>query len=368
MRIHYESHMSTSLALSSLIMFILLSQPITTLAKGYIQVGNTKIEENVSYWLALPGQPTSSQDQTSGIYALGDYPEYMNVFPGYRFISVGDDSGNVFLFNLTDHYLSNMLSIRIPEWRNNLDLEEVTLLPATKEIAVTLEAGDTEVRILSLLEDKFILDERIKLELPPGYKKKSNTGPEGLAFDPENNYLIVGWEGNQFSFPPLPPYLSIYKLFLGTDDVTTHKFIQHIKLPDYFLSCSGLFFCVELKTLLVCDRNASKIFAIRNFNVEKILKQKTKELCPENALPMPIQELVDPFGREFQYYSLEGITVDKEGTLYLVTDPWRSADFSTYKPISGEIDEYYRLFVPQLFEFKGFLDALRREFFKNQDC
>ncbi len=325
---------------------------------GYLEVGKHKVEQSASWWLCFPGRPESAQDQTSGLLVTSAFARLPTPLAKAKFLSVGDDSGLIFAFNLTEKYIANMQSFRVAGWRNNIDLEDITLIPQTGQIAVTLEHGDTKVRIMSFEDGKLIRDLDINLALPPGYKKKSNIGPEGLAFSENGNLLIVAWEGGGWLFPKPRPYLSIYKLFVGEGKVTGYKFIKHILLPKRIQSASAILYLKGLSTLLILDRNSEALFALIGFSPESVLRIENPQYCFTNIIEMKFHFLKDPFGRQFRYYSFEGMQIDTDGTLYVVTDPWRSRSFETYRPIRQNPDVYYKNYVPMMFSFNGFLNAL----------
>ncbi len=325
---------------------------------GYIQVGAERISQSASWWLAPPNELAVAQDQVSGVIAIPGRGALADVFPGFGFLSIGDDSGQVFAFNLGNGYLNQMKAHRIPQWTLDLDLEAIAVIPPTGELVVSLEGRDTAVSVIKFNGMGLGLDEKIALELPPGYRRFSNVGPEGLAYDGKGDYLIVAWEGAVDAQPRLRPYLSIYKFFLGESEVTSYKFLKHIELPTRFKSASGLHYSPELETLLLLDRNADTLYAIASFITGDLARLPNPQYCFKNVLRMEFSGITDPNGREFRYYSFEGVTLDENGTLYLVTDPWRSKDYSTYRPLNEEPDDFYKSFVPQMFEFKGFGSAL----------
>jgi hypothetical protein len=169
---------------SSVIVFILLLS-MAARAEGLASLPDGRVmKQSGAAFLCMPGDPRNAQDQTSGIIAIGD-----------ELYSVGDDSGQVFRFRLDPPYMEKCEPMRVPSWRSNLDLEDITVIPKTGELVVSLENYDTRVRIMNIADGGLELDKDFYLELPPGYEQGTNIGPEGLAFDAEDSILIVGWEG-----------------------------------------------------------------------------------------------------------------------------------------------------------------------------
>jgi len=342
------------------VLAMLLSFQSPVLAEGYIRVGSRVIKESSAWWLCVRENPRIAQDQTSGLEIIPASGKLRTALPDFQFLTVGDDSGQIFAFSLGDKFIDSMKAFRVPRWKQPIDLEGIAEIARTGEIAVTLESFDTKVQILKVSESALSLDEEILLKPPKGYMSKSNVGPEGIAFVDEGSYLVVGWEGRS-SFPRLRPALSFYKLFLGQDEVKSYKFLKHVQLPKEVKSCSALYYVEKAKTLLILDRNENTLRALTNFPPRHLQTPKFSLDCA-TVYSMEFAEITDPFGREFFHYSFEGLTVNENGDLFVVTDPWRSYDFSAYRPLNSEPDIYYQLFVPQMFQFQGFLRAFKEEF------
>ena len=340
-------------------MAILLSFHCQASAVGYVRVGSRMVKESSAWWLCLGGNAKIAQDQTSGIEVIPTSGRLRTQLPEFQFLTVGDDSGQIFAFSVGGKFVKSMKAFRVPHWKRPIDLEGIAIIPQTGEIAVTLESFDTKVQILKVNEGGLSLDEEIILEPPQGYVSKSNLGPEGIAFISEESYLVVGWEGRT-SFPRLRPVLSFYKLFLGQDEVRSYRFIRHIRLPTEVKTCSALFYIEKAKTLLILDRNENALHALPNFPPPSFEAGKFSLECAP-VLSMKFAGITDPFGKEFSYYSFEGMSVNENGDLFVVTDPWRSYNYLTYRPLYSEPDAYYQLFVPQMFQFQGFLQVFMDE-------
>ncbi|OGK09405.1 MAG: hypothetical protein A2Y63_02405 [Candidatus Riflebacteria bacterium RBG_13_59_9] len=310
----------------------------------------TVLQQSGAAFLCLPGQPDNAQDQTSGIFEVSGV-----------LYSVGDDSGQLFRFGIDAPYMDYCDALRVPRWRPDLDLEELTYLPAIDEFAISFESRDTKVQFVRIQDDALVLDEELYLELPPGYQHGTNIGPEGLAFDSETSILMVGWEGNPVH-RGASCYLSFYRVNCGAGEVTSVDFLRHVRMPARILTCCGLYFDPCLRALLVVDRNQDALFIFPNFDPLTATLATPPQYGWEPAIELSFAGVTDGFGREYAYHSFEGVAVNDDGTLGLVTDPWRSPDYSTYRPVDeSQLDEYYRKFVPQLIWFEGFREELARQ-------
>ncbi|MCD6282534.1 SdiA-regulated domain-containing protein [bacterium] len=307
----------------------------------------TVLAQSGAAFLCMPGQPGSAQDQTSGLFEVGG-----------EMFSVGDDSGQIFRFGLDAPYMDYCDAMRVPRWRPNLDLEALTYIPEIDEFVVSFERWDTKVQFVRIEDDALVLDQEFFLELPPGYKRGTNLGPEGLAYDPVSGVLMVGWEGMPF-FRGLERYLTLYRVNCGEGEVTSVKFLCHVRLPRYIESCCGLYYDTELRALLVLDRNADTLYVFPGFEPMEAALMKNPQNHWEDSLAVRFSSIVDGFGREYGYRSFEGVAIGKDGTLGLVTDPWRSRDYSKYRTVDmAQMDDYYRKFVPQIVWFDDFRGEL----------
>jgi uncharacterized protein YjiK len=260
----------------------------------------------------------------------------------------------VFRFGLDAPYMGYCEAMRVPRWRSDLDLEELSYLPEIGEFVVSFESRDTKLQFVRIEGEALVLDQELPLDLPPGYRQGTNMGPEGLAYDPASGVLMVGWEGKPF-FRVVERYLTLYRVYTGENEVTSVDFIRHLRLPRYITSCCGLYYDSELRALMVLDRNADTLYVLPDFEPEDVALMDNPQSCWQEAMALQFSGITDGFGREYRHLSFEGVTVGEDGTLYLVTDPWRSYDYSTYRPVDEtQMDDYYRKFVPQIVWFEGF--------------
>jgi len=324
---------------------------------GYFKLGSIRIGESDSWWLCMPGRTEAAEDQVSGVWVMREKDARGDLRPVVY--TVGDDSGNIFRATLEDAYLQGFTAMRVPPWREGMDLEDLTYIPQTGEFVVSLESGDTKVRLLREADGKLAPGYSFALRVPPGYAAKSNVGPEGLAWDGDAGVLIVGWEGGT-----LRRYLSFYRLTIESGRVKRAEFLRHLDVSDGPTSISGLFYDAATGTLLMLDRNCDALYIYPQWDTQAALAEESNACAGPEPLIARFYEVEDPFHRQFEYHSFEGIFVDDAGTLWVVTDPWRSADRSKYRLADGTIDEHYREFVPQLFAFEGFRDALKEQLHK----
>jgi len=328
---------------------------------GYLKLGSMSIAESGAWWLAMPGQPEAAQDQVSGVWVMPEKDAYGKPRP--IVYTVGDDSGNLFRAVLGDACLQRFTGMQVPPWREGMDLEDLTYIAETGEFAVSLETGDTRVRVVREadggLETRYSFD----LRLPPRYEKGSNVGPEGLAWDGDAGVLIVGWEGST-----LRSYLSFYRLTIDEGRVTHAEFLRHLDVNDGPTSICGLFYDAETRTLLALDRDSDALYIYPQWDTEAVLESEGEKYAGAKPLIARFHDIEDAFHRQFYHYSFEGVHVDDAGTLWVVTDPWRSADKSKYRLADGTIDAYYDKFVSQLFAFEGFRDAVHAQLGTGSDA
>jgi uncharacterized protein YjiK len=302
----------------------------------------SELPQSGAAFLCLPGQPDAAQDQTSGVVVVDG-----------ELYSIGDDSGQIFHFSLDPPYMKRFDAMQVPPWRVGMDLEDLTYIAETGEFAASLETGDTRVRIVKERDGKLEPSYSFALRVPPLYTAESNVGPEGLAWDGDASVLIVGWEGGD-----LRRYLSFYRLTIEQGRVKRAKFLRHLDMSTGPISISGLFYDAATKTLLVLDRNSDALYVYPQWDTEAVVAQKSKEYEGPAPIVVRFRDIEDPLHRQFQYHSFEGAALDDMGSLWVVTDPWRSADRSKYRLADGTIDEYYYKFVPQIVWFDGFRDQL----------
>ena len=122
------------------VVFVVLafvSAPATAGGAATFPDGTALVQSGAAF-LCMPGQPDIAQDQTSGIYEVGG-----------ELYSVGDDSGQIFRFGLDAPYMDFCDGIRVPRWRPNMDLEELTYIPEIDEFVVSFEYWDTKVQLLT---------------------------------------------------------------------------------------------------------------------------------------------------------------------------------------------------------------------------
>ena len=345
---------AAAVALTMAALFVATFVAGATSYRGCLKLGSVRIAESNAWWLALPGQPEAAQDQTSGVWVMTEKDAYGKPRPVVY--TVGDDSGNIFRATLGDASLQRFSAMEVPPWREGLDLEELCCIAETGEFAVSLETGDTQVRIVREVDGKLQPGYSFALRVPPGYTAKSNVGPEGLAWDGRTHTLIVGWEGGT-----LRSYLSFYRLTIEHGRVKRAKFLRHLDVNAGPATICGLFYDEMTKTLIALDRNSDALYIYPRWDTEAALAEKGSAYAGAQPIIARFSQIEDPFHRQFRYHSFEGIFVDDAGTLWVVSDPWRSADRSKYRLADGSIDAYYRKFVPQLFAFRRFRDAVKEQ-------
>ena len=230
------------------------------------------------------------------------------------------------------------------------DFEEITYDKNTGDVYLSVEGNGENfndyVGIYKLIfKDNDVLSKQIisieKLIYNPVnlfYKYTSwNIGYEGVALD--DNYFYLGLEGflNNYQFAD-----SALIFIADKSDLNIIKTISTKSLGVHTIC--GLF-SDENYSLWGIDRNNRTIFHIlfdENFDIEKFSKYDCSTTIPGyhtlNYLP-----------------SFEGITLDDDGNLYIVDDPWKEV-FVPSQDILDKLDNQtvsnFREYIPTIFKYK----------------
>ena len=304
-------------------------------------------DEKFPLWLKTD---QSSTNQTSGIaFIKSEFDKkYFLLADDVGFISlltIKNDSifsiENILFAKSAEHYFSDF---------PKKDFEEITYDRNTGDVYLSVEGNGENfndyIGIYKLtFKDNDALSKQIisieKLIYNPVslfYKHTSwNIGYEGFALD--DNYFYLGLEGFQNNYL----FADSALIFIADkSDLNIIKTISTKSLGVYTIC--GLF-SDEDYSLWGIDRNNRTIFHIlfdENFDIEKFSKYDCSKTIPGyhdlNYLP-----------------SFEGITLDDDGDIYIVDDPWKEV-FVPQQYILDQIDNEtinnFKQYIPTIFKCK----------------
>ncbi len=304
-------------------------------------------DEQYPLWLKTDQARTN---QTSGI-------EFIKSELDKEYFLLADDIGfinlltikNDSIFSIENILFTDSAEFYFSDFPKN-DFEEITYDKNTGNVYLSVEGNGENfndyVGIYKLIfKDNDVLSKQIisieKMIYTPAdvfYKYTSwNIGYEGFALD--DNYFYLGLEGfqNNYQFAD-----SAFIFIADKSDLNIIKTISTKSLGVYTIC--GLF-SDEDYSLWGIDRNNRTIFHIlfdENFNIEKFSKYDCSTTIPGyhelNYLP-----------------SFEGITLDDDGDIYIVDDPWKEV-FVPSQDILDKLDDQtvsnFREYIPTIFKYK----------------
>lgn len=300
---------------------------------------------------AFPKWLVSSSDtskQTSGNIFIGGLENKKH------FIIV-DDIGKIHRLILDDE--NNLvieqieLSVKIEEYFKNFpkkDFEEISLDKNTGEVYLSIEGQNPEPAKYSgiyklifenndIYRNKIVDFEKINFEPKADFDKylTDNIAYEGLAVD--NKYFYLGLEG--FSENNI---FADSTIILIADKVTK-KIVKEINTKEFGISTiCGLH--KDGDNLYVIDRNNKTLFKLvfDDLSVKQFSSTKLKTMIPG----FPNYDYV---------VSFESVTMDDDGNLYLIDDPW----IRYYVPgldIQKNLDKTtinnFKKYIPAIFRYK----------------
>jgi hypothetical protein len=292
----------------------------------------------------------SSTNQTSGIaFIKSEYDK--------KYFLLADDIGFINLLTIKSDSIFSIENILFSDsaeyYFSNFpkkDFEEITYDKNSGDVYLSVEGNGENfndyVGIFKLIfKDNDVLSKQIisieKMIYTPAnvfYKYTSwNIGYEGFALD--DNYFYLGLEGflNNYQFADSALIFIAYKSDLNIiKKISTKSFGVH--------TICGLF-SDEDYSLWGIDRNNRTIFHIlfdENFEIKTFSKYDCTTTIPGyhdlNYLP-----------------SFEGITLDDDGNLYIVDDPWKEV-FIPQQHILDQLDNEtinnFKQYVPTIFKYK----------------
>ncbi|MBS4035979.1 MAG: hypothetical protein KGZ85_16065 [Ignavibacterium sp.] len=312
----------------------------------FAQSQNNKLLRDVEYsqWLK---SGTYRTDQTSGIAFLG----YKS---GKKTFLIADDIGALHKFVIIDDCVFLFYPIHFNDYVSEffkdypkIDFEEIVYDRYEEKFYVSVE-GHTENHNdytgIFELEFNFALDTvisvtKINFEPEELFLKYTawNIGYEGLTVD--SRYFYLGLEG----FLRGKAFSDSSVIFIA--DKTSKEIIKEISTSSLGVgSITGLYSDEDYSVWLL-DRNNLKIFHVEfdeDLNVENIVSFDFEPVIPNH--------------KHLNYVgSYEALTIDNDGYLYIVDDPW-SQFFIPPDNILEQLDEKtvqnFKDFIPIIDRFQ----------------
>ena len=299
-------------------------------------------------WLIENGYHT---EQTSGITYIGSNKANENYF------LLADDIGKIHRLKIIDDTTFNFTSISFSEdvqWFFNgfpkLDFEEITYDKFTGDVYLSIEGNEDNYKdFVGIYKISFINDDLFdsaivnieKLNIQPEsefYKyTKWNIGYEGLAVD--SNYLYLGLEGfvNDKEYADSTIILVVDKNNLAI--------ITEISTKELGIHTIGGLYADSNFNLWGVDRNNRRLFVLKLSEDLEIIDTTGWKLKPT----IPGYPAIGYVG------SIESITFDNAGNIYLVDDPWRKF-FIPPDNVLGKLDSQtiskFTSYIPIIFRYK----------------
>jgi hypothetical protein len=304
-------------------------------------------DEKYPLWLKTDQSRTN---QTSGIaFIKSEFDK--------KYFLLADDIGFINLLKIKNDSIFSIENILFADSKDlyfsnfpKKDFEEITYDKNTGDVYLSVEGNGENfndyVGIYKLIfKDNDVLSKQIisieKMIYNPVnvfYKYTSwNIGYEGFALD--DNYFYLGLEGfmNNYQFAD--------SALIFIANKSDQNIIKTISTKSFGIHTIGGLFSDEDYSLWGIDRNNRNIFHIifnENFNIETVSKYECSTTIPGyhtfNYLP-----------------SYESITLDDDGNLYIVDDPWKEV----YVPPQHILDQLenetinnFKEYVPIIFKYK----------------
>lgn len=309
-----------------------------------------QIEKDERYprWLISNGYQT---DQTSGITYIGKDDQ------GKKTFLLADDVGVIHHLKIeadTVFYLSPVhFSSEVESFLQifpKRDFEEITLDRYTGDIYLSIEGNRPDPKKFTgifrlifkdnnIFSDSIIAFERVNIKPADLFQKylAPNTAYEGLAVD--NKYIYLGLEG----FGEKGIFADSSIIFIV--DKENGQIIKEINTrPLEIATICGLFSDAD-RSILGIDRNSKNLFHIKfdedlNISYHKLFR---------------IQTSIPGYPHLDYVAALEAVTVDDDGYLYLVDDPWRTyfvPPDETLNQLDSVTAQNFKNLVPVIFRYK----------------
>ncbi len=309
--------------------------------------GQQECKPEYSRWLR---DSLSYTDQTSGIAFIGRSEDSSKLF------LLADDIGDIYLLRIskTESYSLSKYSFS-PEVSAILDklpkkdFEEISYDRYTGEVYLSVEGnmpfpsatvgiykagfknGDIRSMVIESLSKMEFTPEETFLE-----NVKNNIGFEGICAD--ENYFYLGLEGFQKG-----KFFGDSTIIYVADKKTLEiKYAVSTKTAGIGTVC-GLY-AEGGGSLWVMDRNAAKIFKIK-ITGNRIEKQYDCQVVSN----------IPGSGGQGYTMALESITLDDEGYLYCVDDPWRTFYIpgpDVLNTLDASAADNFKNYIPIIYKFR----------------
>lgn len=311
-------------------------------------IAQISIENLYPRWLIGNGYHT---EQTSGITYIGSNKE------NEKFFLLADDIGKIHRMKITNDTSFSFTSICFSEavlWYFNdfpkLDFEEIAYDKYTGDLYLSIEGNEDNYKdFVGIYKISFINDDLFgsaivnieKLNIQPEsefYKYTQwNIGYEDLAVD--SNYLYLGLEGfvNDKEYTDSTIILVVDKNNLTiTTEISTKELGIH--------TIGGLYADNNFN-LWGVDRNNRRLFMLELSEDLEIIDTTSWKLKPT----VPGYPEIGYIG------SLESITFDNAGYIYLVDDPWRKFFIppdNVLVKLDSQTISNFASYIPIIFKYK----------------
>jgi hypothetical protein len=327
------------------ISFILLLY--TTILVAQDQQITLKLDSAYPRWLKTESNRT---DQTSGI-------AYIKSDSSNEYFLLADDIGKI--RSLTIHK-DNSFEISDISFADSVqeffssfpkeDFEEIVYDKYSNSVYLSIEGnGDNYKKYVGIFKLHFNSENFPYKEIT--YFEKINFAPNELFL--EHTYKNIGYEGlavdHNYFYLGLESFLKNYQfadstvIFIATK--SDKQIIKQIHTKNLGIhTICGLYSDKDF-SLWGIDRNQRKIFHI-NFDVNfNVINCKLFDCSTE----------IPGYNNLNYKPSLESITEDDDGNLFLVDDPWKQVyvpDEDVLNQLDSETIENFRDFIPTIFKYK----------------
>ncbi len=304
-------------------------------------------DNNYPRWLKTGNYST---DQTSSINFIGSVNNNTKEFlladdiGKLHHLKISDDT----VFHFTDIYFIPSVQTYLDSFPKK-DFEEFVYDKYTNNVYLSIEGnGKNFKNFVGIYSVKFINNnvfndtinsiEKINIEPKNLFLKytDNNIGYEGVAVD--SNYLYLGLEGFQEK-----GIFADSTLFFIVDK-HNYKIIKQINTKPFGIHTICGLYSDKNNSIYGIDRNNKTAF---HFNLDSNLEVQNLSLFKlESSIPnYPMYDYVA---------SLEGVSLDDNGNIYFVDDPWKTY-FIPSQEILSKLDpvtiENFKNFVPVIFKY-----------------
>lgn len=299
-------------------------------------------------WLSSNGYST---DQTSGIVYIGLDNKKNKIF------LLADDTGKLHHLKFVNDtgivlkpvYFNKTVEEFLAKFPKK-DFEEITLDKQNGNVYLSIEGNGKDFKKYagiykitfkdgSLFSDSLTGIEKLNFFPESLFQKylENNIGYEGLTVD--SKYFYLGLEGfvNKGVFAD--------STFIFIADKNSHKIIKTISTKPFGIATVCGLYSDSEGSLYGIDRNDRKLFHIQ---LDENLELMSIDTANINSSI--------PFYPSFSYVaSLESVTKDESGNIYLVDDPWKNY-FIPSNEILKKLDpatvQNFKNFIPVIYKFK----------------